>query len=480
MADERTWFKRPEVWTGCLVVLGLGLRLYHYARDPSMWHDEAALVVNVLNKSFGALLGPLTFAEAAPPLFLWLERALSLIAGDSQYVLRLIPFLASCLALVLLVPVARRVLRPEAIPWAVLLVAVSNRLLWHTCEAKPYAVEVLAATVLLALFLGMGSWPLGRQLLVWTLLAPVVIWLAYPGCFLYGGVLVALLPGVWRRRRWGVWLGYGLLSAVVAVSFLLLVEGPVQAQRCQAMTDCWLHHFPHWDRFWTVPGWTLCSTLDVVRYCIEPTGHALALVALIGALHLWRQGQAVLVLFLTVPGGLAVLAAYLHSYPWGGARVEIYLLPALALLTAAGLLPLWNWLRFRCRLAPLGLAVVVGWPAFLSACRVVDPWMRADCAGAAAYVLTHRQAGDHVIGNHWEYVYYFRRLDSAFTYLDDLTGSPGSPLWLVITGPTEKAREQMSQYLASRDWQILEQREFQQTMVCHLIQRPGAMAGLSP
>jgi hypothetical protein len=214
----------------------------------------------------------------------------------------------------------------------------------------------------------------------------------------------------------------------------------------------------------------------VVRYCFEPTGHALALLALLGGIHLWRQGQAVVVLVLTMPAGLALVAAYVRAYPWGGARVEVYLVPALALLIAAGLLPLWNWLWGRSRLALLGLGVVMLWPAWLSLCRVVDPWMRADCAGAAAYVLAHRQAGDHVIGNHWEYVYYFRRLESDFVFLDTMTALPDAPLWLIMTGPTVKDREQMAHVLASGDWTLLEQRDFDQTTVSHLIQRSGAMA----
>ncbi|MGH7192608.1 MAG: hypothetical protein ACREJM_03635, partial [Candidatus Saccharimonadales bacterium] len=51
-------------WTAFFLLVGLGLRLYHYLRCPSLWHDEAALVVNVLDKSFGELLGPLRFSEA--------------------------------------------------------------------------------------------------------------------------------------------------------------------------------------------------------------------------------------------------------------------------------------------------------------------------------------------------------------------------------------------------------------------------------
>src|SRR5262249_51883504 len=90
----RTWLAGAVVW-------GLVLRLYHYLRVPAVWHDEAAVLLNVLGKGFGELLGPLYWHEAAPPLFLWLERALFLAAGDGVLVLRLPAFLASVAALLL-------------------------------------------------------------------------------------------------------------------------------------------------------------------------------------------------------------------------------------------------------------------------------------------------------------------------------------------------------------------------------------------
>src|SRR5690606_13606385 len=97
MARLQSWFTVLLV----ILVTGTALRSYHYFRDPSMWHDEAALVVNVLQKSWGELLGPLYWAEAAPPLFLWALRGVSLVLGDGTLALRLIPFVASCLVLVL-------------------------------------------------------------------------------------------------------------------------------------------------------------------------------------------------------------------------------------------------------------------------------------------------------------------------------------------------------------------------------------------
>ena len=58
-------------WTVVWIALGLGFRSYHYVRDPSMWHDEAAVVLNILGKSYAELLGPLAHGGNGPPLFLW-------------------------------------------------------------------------------------------------------------------------------------------------------------------------------------------------------------------------------------------------------------------------------------------------------------------------------------------------------------------------------------------------------------------------
>src|SRR5205823_9918077 len=95
-----------------VAAVGIALRLFHFLRDPSVWHDEAALIVNVLHLDFAHLLGPLMWHEASPPLFLWLERAVTLVLGDSTYALRLIPVLASCVSVVLFSAAARRLVPP--------------------------------------------------------------------------------------------------------------------------------------------------------------------------------------------------------------------------------------------------------------------------------------------------------------------------------------------------------------------------------
>jgi hypothetical protein len=476
-----TWARKPELWTWCLAVLGLTLRGYHYGRDPSIWHDEAALLLNAVNKGFGEMFGPLLCHEAAPPLFLATERAISLVGGDSTLIFRLVPFAASCGALILFVPLARRLLPAGAVPWAVLLMACSDRLLWHSCEAKPYAVDVFCATTTAVLFIWTRSWRLGWQFLVFAALAPVWIFMSFPACFVYGGLLLALLPAVWQSKKVAAWFGYALLCLVVAGSFLVLVLGPVHAQESTEMARCWTPQFPNWHHFWAVPAWTVCSTMDVVRYCFEPTGHALSLLALMGMVAWWRDGKRIPLILLVAPGTLGLFAAFFHEYPWGGARVEAYTLPGTALLIAAGFPWLWNWVHVRNRALAVGLSLVLAAPVGWTIYHAVVPWPRSDCSSAAAFVLAHRQSGEGVTAVDWEYMFYFRQLGPDFVPMDTFAGQPEPHPWWAVVDVRGGGMQSFARYFPSQDWKMREEHHCQNTVVCHVwprsVREPGLVQG---
>ena len=306
-------------------------------------------MLNLTHKDFTELLGPLSYAVPAPPLFLWIERAAVVVLGDSTYALRLLPFLASCTALLLMLWIARRLLPAAAVPWALLLFAVNDHLLWHTYEAKPYSFDVLTATVLLALWLRTRSWRLTRQLLLWTAVAPLLIFLSYPGSFLVGGLLLVLLPAVWQQRRQArSWLAYGGLAVSVGIAFLLLYLGPAQTQRNAALDSCWVNAFPPWGKgAWAILAWIVKGTLDQLNYCIMPVGNVLVGVLVVGAVGLWRRGERPAVVLMLVPAALALVAAFLNRYPYTGARILVYWTPAVALFIAAGVPPTLAWLRRR-------------------------------------------------------------------------------------------------------------------------------------
>jgi hypothetical protein len=464
---------------GTILVFGLGLRFYHYVRDPSMWHDEAALVLNVLGKSYGDLFGPLFFSEACPPLFLWLEKAVTGLLGDGTYALRLVPFLASCLSLVAMAVVARRLLGPTGAIWVVLLFACSDRLLWHACEAKPYAVDVLVASGLLLALIQTQTWPVGRQLLLFSGLSPFLVFLSYPACFLLGGLALSLLPVVARAGRRSDWFLFGLFVLAMGVSFGLLLAGPIRVQRDATILECWSDMFPSWDQPWTVPGWLAARLPEVFRYAYEPVGNVLGAVAVVGAVVLWRGGQRRLLAFLLLPVALTCLAALLGRYPLGASRVVVFAAPAAMLLIGAGLPAVLAYLRRHSRLAALVVVGIVLFPVAQGLYRVGCTWERADSAGAADYVRVRYLPGEMVVGTSWEHGYYFRAGPGTYCFfsatlrrLAAASGNAGPQvggLWFLATGKTAQERERaLAGFAASGDWRVLSRAEFPQTTVYYM------------
>ena len=124
---------------------------------------------------------------------------------------------------------------------------------------------------------------------------------------------------------------------------------------------------------WRIPGWVAGSTLDLLHYVCNPVGEYLAILAVIGGWKLWRGGDGRLLLLLTAPLGVALLAAGLKSYPYGGARLQFYAAPLALLLIGLGIAPVMAWLRQQLRWAPLGLAVLLLCPLGNSAVHWSSP-----------------------------------------------------------------------------------------------------------
>jgi len=419
-----------------LLVLGLALRFYHYLINHAVWHDEAALINNVLGKSFLEYFGPLYYSEAAPPLFLVLEKTAALAMGSGTYALRLLPFAASCAAFVGLACLGRRLLPAAALPWFVLVLGTSDRLLWHGCEAKPYAVDVLIAVGLLGTFVWFPvlatatpeqrNAALGRKLLWYAAISPLLIFVSFPACFLLGAVALAWLPEVLRARRLHLFALYCLFGMVLWGSFLALLTGPVRAQRDETLMDCWQTYFPSWDRPWRVPGALFLRCTEVLRYAAEPIGNLLIVAAVVGAVVLWRAGHRRVLALLLLPPAMTALAWLVRQYPFGATRVMVFAAPAALLLIAAGLPAIFAWLQRRARFAPLLLAGVLVFPALQAGYRIVFPWARLDSARPAAFVLRQRQADEPVLGTLWEHTYYFRNLGPLYRQLRPSPNYPPS------------------------------------------------------
>jgi hypothetical protein len=326
-------------------------------------------------------------------------------------------------------------------------------------------------------------WGPARRALVLTAAAPIVIFLSFPGVFLLGGVLAALLPSfVERRRQWTDRLAYVGLVAATAISFGALVTGPIRAQRCAQMDECWIGCFATFDEPTFLPVWIAHNTVQISRYCLEPAGNVLFLAVALGACRMARQRPALLT-FLLMPCALALVASFFQAYPYTAARVLVYTTPAWALLIGEG--AAWaigalqearrdavnSWSR-RGAMAAAGVLVILLLmsPVYVII-HAVDPQPRTQCSRAARFVLARAEPADVITSNAPETRYYLRDVD-AFVVPEALQFATPDRIWLVGTGRTEKERLACTHSLPPGDWEITRRRDYSLTTVYRLERKP--------
>jgi len=354
-----------------------------------VWCDELWILRNVTAKSFRELLGPLTDQQAAPPLFLWLERSIWLAFGDSLFALRFPQLLASCGVIVLLYWVARRCLDPLGVAWAMLLFGVCDPVLDHTCEVKPYVIDAFLAVAALAGLIATENWPVWRRAALLALAGPLIIFLSYPGCFVCGGVLLALVPDAWKTRRDGrVWGASMLAAATCAGAFLLLLEGPIRSQKTGDLQNWWTSQYLVLGNPLRMAGSCLEGFATLFEHFWRPTGGVLMLPFAVGAVCLTRKLTGSRVAMLAGPCLLAIMASFLQSYPFES-RLLLFCLPLLCLVIAEGLAEISRAIhrelastqRTKSRMVLAGMAaavlgVVVVWPCGKTAYSLAAPRVR--------------------------------------------------------------------------------------------------------
>jgi hypothetical protein len=168
-----------------------------------------------------------------------------------------------------------------------------------------------------------------------------------------------------------VWFAYGAYNLAVAGTFVALFVLVIRGQAADAGAGTlayWANAFPPFHSAPKLFVWLLqVHTSHMVSYPIGGERGASSLTAIcvaIGALALWRGRRRDLLVLLMAPLGLALAAACLRRYPYGGsARTMQYIAPAVCLLAGLGAAALLSRLRsasVRRRALRLGLASLAG------------------------------------------------------------------------------------------------------------------------
>ncbi len=403
-----------------LFALGIALRVRQYAACTSYWYDEAYLLLNVFDKSFVDLLGPLRENQAAPPLFLWLLRGLYQLLGGSEWWMRLPALAASIAGLFAIAPLAWRVSGRRGGLWAVAFCALGHHAAAHAGEVKPYALDFLMTVLILLAALRcqaiVSGWRPRAGLCLVAVLAP---WASYPSVFVLGAASMALLIHALHRRHASHFRAHIAFACAVGglsgLSSLILWHLAVRQQATPDLRAFWSASFLDLSSPGATATWTGHRLIEIGNYGTREMGLPLVVLALIGAVSMRRRPERLVLLM--GPLFLALIASALRLYPLGG-RLLFFLVPCMWLLAARGIDVLTRrlfvrmvWLRW---LLPIALLI----PALLWAGRLlIEVTPRCQFREAFAYVEAHRKPGDVLWVSHPQvYEVYYGRAPTLSAY----------------------------------------------------------------
>lgn len=380
--------------------------------------------------SWSELIGPLDFSQAAPPCFLWLEKFFVQVLGDSDFVLRIVPFCAGIGSLFLFLLLARQVLSKNAVPIAVSLFAVSEPLVRYATEFKQYSTDVFFTLLFLYLLTRLEGVSLRTvSVLSIVMLAVVGPWFSYPMMFVILSCVLAgfYLAGKHSSKKHAVfWL---MLSVGFAFSALVLCKVSLSLLAAGASRDALMdvrsvppHSFAAFSWFYHKISEILFFPGGFAQLGIGPA----ALCFSIGFCQL-RGRQALFVCAVMLAALSVLISSWFSIYPLYG-RFLLFFTPLFLLFVAEGAIWLYELVGARAPGLAKILLLLLFWPRFeFFLCNGEQAWLRhTDVRGALRYVQSNRVKGDLIYlyyGAYFPARYYCR--SSGLREEDLIVGAPG-------------------------------------------------------
>ncbi len=474
----RTPFLCRPVFLWTLVAIGAALRIFQYASDTSFWFDELSLVRNIVHRSEAQLATvPLRYDQVAPVGFLVAEKAISRVLGESDLAFRFLLLPVGLFALVLFVPLARRLLDGYAVPFAVAMFAIGAPFVRYCAEVKQYRIDMAEVIAMSLVTLRLRDSDATRARCVTAgLLGAVLVWFSQAAILVLVGLGGALLLAWLLERDEGT--ARALRIAVPIWAVACVASAIVALRLASTATRTFMDHFwrvrggfPPWpirkpgDLLWP---WNRVTELFAEETLLRYRWPALyTALAVIGLILLWRR-KRVAALVLLGPFAAAVAAAIAQQYPFR-ARVVLYVVPGLVLAVAWAAESIRTLAsRAHPALGAACMAALFVSPAW-SFVRHPPPYFVEDHKTVLAYVRDHRQPGDAVFVYPYE-IEAVERYGAEYglapgdyesgrcskndrrVFLRDVDRYRGRPRVWVIAGavpPFQPPRQTMEQYLST-------------------------------
>lgn len=387
-----------------LVLLAFALRT-HRLGAPSLYGDEA-FAAQFITLPPDEMLAGLTRYESQPPLYYTTLKLWRCLAGGGEFALRYVSVWWGTLTVPLIYALGRRLGGEKPGLAAALLATTNPYLVWHSQEARMYAMLAALAAASLALLVRAYQTGARRWWRAWA----GALWLAllthYFAAFFIAAQVLALIPASLRRKGRTIrFTDWGVPLAVIGLLYAPWVAyvGPAMASHEKS----WIQPTTMGEIFRRLLlAFSLGATAaDWAARWLTPF---FALILIGGALTLLRQRSwtaGLLIACLLVPPVLVYLLSLLR--PLFRERYLIFGLSPFLILIAAGATA---WARrTRERGGSLATALAAAPLAFLvtaSGASLANHFFDPDHAKSppwrelVQHIQAQRQLGDAVIQNY--------------------------------------------------------------------------------
>lgn len=441
-------------WT----IIGFGslVRLVQYLSNRSLWNDEAALALNIVNRSYAQLIQPLDYAQGAPLGFLIVEKLAVQVLGDNEYALRLFPLVCAIISLFIFYELAKQCLQPLAVPIALALFSSLHILLYYASEVKQYSSDVMIAVLSSLLLMQIDRKKLNlTQVGIFGLFGAVVTWFSHPAIFVLAGIGAScLLINLVNKKTLtdikilGIYLIWGFNF------FIFYTISLKQIANKDDLLNSWGSRGTFPSSFFDI-NWLFTTFIEFFH---KPLGFpdifiGIAVLAFfIGCLSLFRYNPKSLLILLS-PILVTFFAAYLHKYPFDG-RLVLFLTPYVILLVAEGSAVIRRKTLFGSLKKKIGVLILVLLlvpPLATAGYLIINPFVKQEIRPVISYIHEHQQSED-IIYVYQRAEYQFKYYAKKFGYqegdyilgIDDLDKKDGQGIsdeeWKRYTSDLDKLR----------------------------------------
>lgn len=151
--------------------------------------DEANLARNYSIKSLLELWQPLDYQQYAPPIFNSIEQFSILLLGNTEYSLRFFPLISGISTLLLFYHFCKKYIDIRWQWFPLTLLAFSPNFIQYATEVKQYSTDAAVTLGILALAHSLPFQQFRKKnVLTWSLVGIVAVWLSMPAAFVLSGV----------------------------------------------------------------------------------------------------------------------------------------------------------------------------------------------------------------------------------------------------------------------------------------------------